>query len=142
MATPTIINKFGTLIGWGATTVNVAGRDVEGITEVSYEDEVDSAPVYGAGRYPIGKEEKNYKASASLTMYIEELIALQNQLPKGSRIQDLTFDIPVCYEYNGSTYKDIIRNFSPMKNPRELKQGDGKILCKSEGFCTHIDWNV
>lgn len=142
MPTPKIINKFGTLIGWNQVTPNVLGREVEGITEVEYGDEQDVAPAYGAGNYPIGEEVKNYKANASVTMYIEELIALQQQLPKGGRLSDLVFDIPVQYEYNGSFYKDIIRNFRPTKNPRSIKQGDGKILSKIEGYTSHIDWNV
>lgn len=142
MPTPKIINKFGTLVGWNGMTVNILGREVEGITEVEYGDELDVAAAYGAGKFPIGSEEKNYKANASLTMYWEELTALQQQMPKGGRIQDLTFDIPVQYEFNGTFYKDIIRSFRPTKNPRQIKQGDGKILCKIEGFTPFIDWNA
>lgn len=143
MARPKIINKFGTLIGWNNITVPMMGRELEGIQEISYNDEEEHGVEHGGGKYPVGKTRGKYTAKASLTLLVEEVIALQKQLPKGTRLQDLPdIDIPVQYEYSGEIYTDIIRNWSFTNNGREVKTGDGKIAVKFDGAISHIDWNV
>jgi hypothetical protein len=142
MARPTIINRFGTLIGWNNITINILGRDLEGIEEIKYSDEETQDVAYGAGKFPIGKTKGNYKATASVKLYLEELLSLQKQLPQGSRLQDIPdFDVTVSYEYNGTIYTDVIRNCSFKTNPRESKNNEGKIVCDMELCPISIDWN-
>ena len=138
-----IINRFGTLIGWNNITVNVLGREMEGIEEVTYEDEEDIGVGHGAGKFAQGKTRGNYTAKASVRIWKEESIALQQSLPKGSRVQDIPdFDVVIQYEYQGQFYKDIVRNCSFKNNGTSVKQGDGKIVTKYDLVPTHIDWNV
>lgn len=142
MAT-TIKNKFGTLIGWNNVKLNLLGRDVEGIDEIEYEDELDLDNAYGGGNYPIGETVGNYKAKGSISLYMEENMALQKSLPKGVRIQEIpAFDIPVVFEYNGEIYKDVLRNCRFKTNGRQTKNGEGKIVFKHELKVGTIDWNV
>jgi hypothetical protein len=143
MARPTIINKFGTLIGWNNITINILGREMEGIEEVKYDDDIPVDSAYGAGKFPIGSTEGNYKATASVKLYAEEIIALQQQLPKGGRIQDIpAFDAIVQFEYGGQVYKDILRNCRFTKVGRESKNGEGKIVTDFPLHISHVDWNV
>lgn len=143
MATPSIINRFGKMTGWSAVTANIAGRDMEGITMVEYNDNVEMAAAYGAGNMPVGTEEKNYAAAAKVRLNHEELVALQKQLPKGSRIAGLFVgDIIVAYEHNGSLSKDALRNCYLKNNGRSVTQGDGSIATEIEIQLTHIDWNI
>lgn len=138
-----IKNRFGTLIGWNNITVHILGRDVDGITEVDYEDEMEMNNEHGGGEFPVGQSEGNYEAKVSMTLYAEEIIALQKSLPSGKRLQQIKpFDIPVVYEYDGEILKDVIRNCRIKNNGRSVKQGDGKIVQKLELLCSHIDWNV
>jgi hypothetical protein len=138
-----IINKFGTLTGWNSTTVNLFGRDLEGIEAFKYSDDEDIQVAYGAGKYPIGKARSNYKAEASITLYYEETVAIQKQLPKGMRFQDIPdFDVPVVYEHEGTLYKDVIKNCSFKNNGKEGKSGDGKMTMEYNLVPTHIDYNV
>lgn len=138
-----LINKFGTLTGWNDTTVNVFGRDLEGIEAFKYTDSEDIGLAFGAGKYAIGKTRGNYEAQASMTLYYEEVVAIQKQLPAGTRFQDIPdFDVAVVYEHNGSIYKDIIRNCSFKNNGKEGKSGEGKMTMEYELVCTHIDYNV
>lgn len=140
---PTIINKFGRITGWNKITLTIFGRDVEAITELSYTDEQEKENEYGAGKFPIGQSEGNYKATGSITLYSEEIVAMQRSIPKGMRIQDIPpFDVPVEYEYNGTLIKDVLRNVSFKNNGREPKQGDGKITHKMDLLVSHIDWNI
>lgn len=143
MSQATIVNKFGTLIGWNNITVNILGRDLEGITELEYDDEEEHDLAYGRGKMPIGKTKGNYKAKASITLKREEVIALQKQLPPGARLQDIPdFDIEVSYEYQGNIYTDSIRNCSFKTNGVSIKQGDASIDQKFELQPTHINWNT
>lgn len=143
MADTTIINRFGTITGWNRTTMNVFGRDIEGITEISYDDKVDKANEYGAGRYPQGQSEKNYEAKAYFSVFSEEAVAIQKSIPKGMRIQDIPpSDVIIEYDYNGQYIMDAWRNFSFISNGREIKQGDGLIVVKFEVLISHVDWMI
>lgn len=142
--TPTIINKFGRMAGWNSITVNLLGRDVEGITTLKYDDTVSIENVYGAGRYPIGYSEGNYEATASLTLYKEELNALVSSLPPNTRLQDIAeFDITVVYEMKDGTVKrDKLRNCKITNNGVDVAQSDGSIATELTLRCSHIDWGV
>lgn len=138
-----IINRFGTLIGWNNTSVNLFGRTLEGIDAFKYTDSENMNMEYGAGKYPVGISEGNYKAEASISLYLEENIALLKSLPKGTRIQEIPpFDLPVAYEYNGAVYTDIVRNCRFTTNGRDGKNDQGKFVMEYPLVCSHIDYNV
>ncbi|WP_417366892.1 hypothetical protein [Flavobacterium beibuense] len=137
-----IINKFGTMTGWNNITVNLLGRDLEGITAINYDDTETKENVYGGGKMPVGRSKGNYEATASLTLFKEELDALQGSLPPGKRIQDIAaFDIVVVYEReNGTIQTDIIHNVEFTNNARDVSQGDGTIAVELELIVSHITW--
>ena len=139
-----IINKFGTMTGWNQITVNLLGRDVEGINQLAYDDTDSKENVKGAGKYPIGRTDGDYEATASITLYLEEVLALQRALPRGKRLSDIApFDIPVVYENNdGVITTDIIRNAQFVNNKRDVSQGDGSIPVELELIVSHISWDV
>jgi len=144
MATESIIkNKFGTMAGWNKVTTNMLGRDIEGITELEYSDEEELENAYGAGKYPVGRGSGNYTPKASITLYVEEIIALQRSLAPGSHLSSINpFDITVEYEYTNFKYKDRIRNCQFKGRGVAVKQGDKTIAYKFELLPSHIDWNV
>lgn len=140
----TIINKFGTMTGWNDITVNLLSRDVEGITELAYDDTVKKENVPGAGMYPVGRSKGNYEAKSSITLYKEEIDAIKEALPSGKRLQDiLPFDINVQYEKaDGSIVKDRIRNCEFTNDGVDVKNNDGTISTKLDLIVSHIEWNV
>lgn len=144
MAAERIINKFGTMKGWNSITANLMGRDVEGITALSYNDSQTKENVYGAGPYPIGRSRGNYEAEATMTLYKEEVDALKLAMPPGRRLLDVApFDIVVEYEADdGMIYKDVIRNCEFTNDGIEVSQADGTIGTEYELIVSHIDWNV
>ncbi|MCO5253632.1 MAG: hypothetical protein M9892_04610 [Bacteroidetes bacterium] len=139
-----IVNQFGRLTGWNRITLNLLGRDVEGIRKIAYDDTVEKENAYGASRMPIGREEKNYAATCSLELYSEEVRAIQRSLPIGQRIQDIApFDVVVEYELpDGTLYKDRVKNCEFTNNSREVNQGDGSIVTEYTLICSHVQWNV
>jgi len=138
-----LINKFGKMAGWNSITTNMLGRDVEGITELDYNDSVDKENVYGAGKYPLGRSEGNYVAKASITLLLEEVNALQNSLPPTQGLDSIApFPIIVEYEYNGFKKKDIIHNCEFKGRGVAVKQNDKIIANKFELIVSHIWWNM
>lgn len=138
----TLINKFGNMAGWNTVTASMMGRDIEGITALSYDDSLEKENAYGAGSMPIGRAIGNYSAKCSLTLYKEEIIALQLVLGPGKRLTDIKpFDITVQYEYSGLLYKDRIRNCEFAGNGIDVKQGDKTIAQKFDLVVSHVDWN-
>lgn len=138
-----IINKFGQMIGWNEVAFPLLGRVVEGITEIEYEDDIPKEAEYGGGGFPIGTKRSNYSASGSVTLHLEEKIAIQKSIGQGNRIQDIApFDIPVTYEYNGEVYTDILRQCEFTNNGVSIKQGDGSTTFKYKLHIPYIDWNA
>ena len=139
----TLINKFGKVAGWNSIKTVMMGRELEGITELSYNDSKEKENIYGAGGMPIGRGEGNYKAEATITLTREEIIALQLAVGSGKSILDIEpFDIPVIYEYGNLLYKDVIRNCEFTNNPVSVKQNDKSISQQLTLLVSHIDWNV
>ena len=50
----TLINKFGKIAGWNSVKVVMLGRQIEGITALSYKDSKEKDNIYGAGEFPVG----------------------------------------------------------------------------------------
>lgn len=143
MALEVLVNKFGKVAGWNSTTVTMMARDIEGITELKYDDTLEKENIYGAGKMPIGRGEGNYKATASITLIKEEVDALQLSLGPGKRLTDIApFDIAVSYDYLSKIYKDRIRNCEFTGRSVEVKQNDKVIATTFELIVSHIDWNI
>ena len=136
-----IINRFGKVAGWNSISVNIMGRELEGIQELSYSDEKDLENVYGAGAFPVGQGDGNYTCKATLSLLNEERLALLESLPRGKRLQDLTFDMTVVYEYNDRVYTDVVKNCRFMNHGVEVKQGDKSIVVKYDLLPSHILFN-
>ncbi len=143
MATPIIVNSLGTMVGWSKVQARVLGRELVGIRKIAYSDNVEIDNEYGAGRMPVGESEGNYKPEFSMELTIEEMIALQNSLPPGSRIQDIpAFPVIASYEYKGKIYKDVLQNCRFTNRGVDVKQGDKTIATDQKMKVSHINWNV
>lgn len=137
-----IVNKFGKIANWNSVSCNLLGRDLEGITEIEYNDEQEMENIYGAGSMPVGQGSGNYAAKASITVLEEERRAMLEALPANTRLQDITFPITVSYETGDKIYTDVIMNCRFKNNGAVVKQNDKAIYHKFELLTTHIMWNV
>lgn len=144
MKVGSIVNSLGKLQGWNNITTNLFGRDVVGITELAYDDSTKKENVMGAGSFMVGRSESNYEAKASITLLKEEVDAILDTLPPGTRLQDIeASDIVVQYALKtGRIRKDIIRFAEFTGNSIDVKQGDGSMAVKLELIISEIDWNV
>lgn len=136
-----IINKFGEMSGWNNVTLNWLGRDVEGMSELEYDDDQEMENIMGAGGYSVGQGTGNYNAKASVTLYIEEVRAMEKQLPRGKRLQDIKISaVQVEYDLDGEIIRDVIRNVRIKNRGVAVKNNDKTIAFKHDLLVSHIDW--
>lgn len=132
----------GMLYSWADIVAAISGVPVTGITGVEYGDDQDVVNKYGAGRHPVGRAKGRITPSAKITLYQEEVEALQRQAPNG-RLQDIApFDITVTYiPDSGIVTVDKIRNCQFKANSRKWKEGDTGQEVELELVTSHIEWN-
>jgi hypothetical protein len=123
MATP-LIN--GVQHSWASIILNVLGRNVVGVTGITYGDEREMENHYGAGDEPVSRGTGNKVYSgASIKLYQWEVVAIQ-QACGGDLTSIPPFDIPVHYKAtaNAGAINDVVQNVQFLKNTRDWKQGD------------------
>lgn len=133
----------GILYSWADVVVSIAGVPVTGITAVEYGEEQEVTNKYGAGRYPVGRAKGRITPSAKITLYQEEVEAIQAQAPNG-RLQDIApFDIIVSYiPDSGIVTTDKIRNAQFSKNERKWKEGDTGQEVELDLVISHVEFNA
>ncbi|TGG34883.1 hypothetical protein [Duncaniella freteri] len=131
----------GMLVAWADIVVLVGGVPVTGITGVEYGDEQEIVNKWGAGRHPVGRAKGRITPSAKITLYHEEVVALQSQSVNG-RLQDLPpIEIQVSYlPENGVVVTDKIRNCHISSNTRKWKEGDTGQEVELPLVPSHIEW--
>lgn len=138
-----IINQLGQVAGWNSVKMDVLGRVPVGVTEISYMIEQEKENVYGLGVDPIGQSVGNRTAKASITLTLEERLALLGSIPEGTTLMDIpAFDITVSYLYGTKVFTDVLRNCQFKNDGVETKQNDKSIQIKYDLLISHIDANV
>lgn len=128
MPQPKVINKFGEMIGWTHVSVRALGRTFEGVTAIEYGDDDEINNEYGAGGHPQGYSKGNTSPFCNLTLFLEEIIGMQESLRDGQRLQDIAeFEIVVKYEWQNKIYTDIVNACKIKNNGRSVSQGDGTV---------------
>ena len=128
---------------WSNIVINIMGTVVTGISSIDYSQEQDMQDNWGAGINPVSRGYGNRKATAKLTLYMEQLVALQTASLTGN-IQDIPeFDIVVMYLSTPSIPKtDIIKNCRFKNNVRGIKLNDMNVTVDCDILCSHIIWSV
>ena len=132
----------GKLYDWADIVLVIAGVPVTGITGIEYKDDQDIVAKYGAGRYPVGFAKGRITSTGKITLYQEEVEAMQRQSLTG-RLQDIApFDIIVSYlPDTGIVSIDKLRNCMFKNNGRGWKEGDTGQEVEIDLVMSHIQWN-
>jgi hypothetical protein len=140
MANIPLIN--GVAYSWADISFNIFGVEISGVDAISYSDEQAITDNYGAGRNPVSRSYGQITYEASITLHMEEVIALQNASPTG-RLQDLPeVDIPVVFlPENGVISTDVLKNVKFTKNTREVSKGDDMVAVEIPLRISHIIWH-
>lgn len=132
----------GRSYGWGDIVVHVGALPVTGITAIKYEEEQEKEDVYGAGRRPVARGYGRIKASASITLSVETVMALTASAREGQLNRMAPFTISVLYQpESGPIIKDVLMNCEFKKQSRDWKEGDMKNQVELELLVSHIEWN-
>ena len=131
----------GKLYDWADIVTTIAGVPVTGIVAIEYSDDQEVEVKYGAGRYPVGYGKGRIKPSAKITLYQEEVEAIQAQSVNG-RLQDIApFNINVTYMPDSGIVKtDKLRNCMFKNNKRTWKEGDTGKTVELDLLLSNIDW--
>ncbi len=109
----------GVLYGWAEVLVAIAGVPLTGITSVEYADKQEVSNKYGAGRYPVGRGRGRISSEAKLTLYLEEVLALQAVI-----------------------ITDVIKNCEFNETSRKVSEGDSEIKIDLPLITSHIVWGA
>ncbi len=141
MAYPILPLINGKAYEWADIALNILGTQFFGVTSIEYAENQDMKNVMGAGRYANSRTYGQIEATASITLLMSELEALQSVAPFG-RIQDIPeFDIPVAYlDDSLTTVRHTLKNVRFTNNMRTSEPGNNAIECKVELILSHIVW--
>ena len=131
----------GTAYDWSNIIINIFGRTIIGVSKISYDETQDMEDTWGAGVNAVNRGFGNKVATASITLYQEEVQALQTI---ASTIQDIPeFDITVMYASDLTNIKtDVIKNCRFKNNKRDMSQNDMNSEVEIELLTSHIEWDV
>lgn len=128
--------------GWGDITCLIGGLPLTNITAIKYEEEQEKENVYGAGRNPVSRASGRIKPTASITVMVEAIMAMQKNAPNGKLTSIAPFPIVVAYQpESGPIIKDVIMNCEFKKNMRDWKEGDMKLPVAIDLLISHVVWD-
>lgn len=132
----------GVQYNYGQVAIRALGNVFIGVEKIMYEETQDVVNNFGAGNYPIGQGLGKIETKASVTLYQEELEALQSAAP-GRRLQAIpNFDITITFipEAGQALVTHTVRNCRFTNNKRDMSSGDTKVTSEIGIIASHIDW--
>lgn len=130
----------GRSYSWSDVQLSIGGVPVVGITNIEYDEEQAKEDNHGAGYNPVARGYGQRKASASITMYAEEVEALMDKAAGGSLLDYGVFDITVQYMVGAVIKTHVLKNAEFLKNGRRMASGDTKIEVELPLIISHIIW--
>ncbi len=132
----------GVQYNWGQVAIRALGNIFVGVEKISYEETQEVQNNFGAGNYPIGQGLGKIETKGTITLFQEELEAIQSAAPN-RRLQAIpNFDITVTFlpEPGQPVVNHTIRNCRFTNNKREMSSGDTKVTADISFIATGIDW--
>lgn len=133
----------GRVYDWASTNISMLGRNVVGVTSISYGSNYPIEAIYGAGQELIGMGHGNIETTGSITLKQDEIQELINIAPLGI-IQDIPkFDIKVSFLATPSKFvTHTLKGVKFMNAPTSLGQGDTSYDVEVELFISWIDYGT
>lgn len=131
----------GQAYAWSQIKCNILGLQIQGISSINYNENQEMQDNYGAGNRPVSRGYGKIETTASVTLHMEEIEALQGASTTG-RLQDIPeFDIVISYlPENGNIVNHTLKNVRFKSNGREISEGDMMIESELELQVSHIKW--
>lgn len=119
----------GTAYSWADISVVLLGRKVQGITAISYDEEMAKQNNYGQGNIPVSRSRGNKTYTGSITLSHKEVVAIENALPPGKTLADIK-PFPVVVAFNNDDNQFVsyeLKHVEFMKSSFSSNQGDMTI---------------
>lgn len=139
MATQPLIN--GNLYSFASIEIDVRGRKIKGIKDLSYDDGLDPGMARGTSPIPLGHTQGDYEANASMEMFRKDFDELATLL--GDGFGETEFPITVTYASRGMpTVTDRLPAVRIKKVDNSNSQGNDPTAVKIElAILTPIERN-
>lgn len=128
----------GKCYDWSSVTINVSGMESIELSEISYDDEQELEPIYGAGGKVRGYGTGNQKNSVKLTMSREDYNEMVRVMASKNYRNFYKYAIPkitVSYADAGAqTTTDILTNVMFSKRTFKAAQGDKEMKVDLDGI--------
>lgn len=127
---------------WGQIACRALGNIFVGIEKITYQEAQDIQGNHGAGNYIIGMGFGKITVTGELTLFQEELEALQAAAPNRRLPAIPNFDITVTFipEPGQALVTHTIRNCRFLLNKRDMSTGDTKVTSAITFIGSHIDF--
>lgn len=124
----------GNLYDWESVEIQLPNGTAIGVTDISYNDERPVESRYGKGSVPRGFGRKNYKASGSMELDLDEAERLRQAL-NGSVYQGQPFNIVVSYANDDMPrVTDTLPDCKIVKKDSGAKQGAENVGVRKLDF--------
>ena len=119
----------GQTYDWESVSATILGRTLDGIKDISYDEEQEIEAVYGRGSRPIAYGKGKYKSSGKMTLLKSEYNELKKLVDdKGGIYKMKPFEITVVYQNDDQTsVTEILSECLIKKVGRSAKQGDKEL---------------
>jgi hypothetical protein len=133
----------GLTYSWADIVCTIANVPLNGISAIKYNDKQEKVDNRGAGSKPVNRGYGAYEATASITLHIDEILALQKSSSTGSLLDIPPFTITVMFAKPNGTgvVVDKILNCEFKSNGRDMKTGDTLIETELELIVSEIVWS-
>lgn len=136
MANRQLVN--GKVYDWSSVTISTSGMDSIEPTEISYDDECESEPIYGKGGNIRGYGTGNKKNSVKLSMLREDFNEMCRVIKRQGYSNFYDYVIPkivVSYADEGaSTCTDVLSKIVISKRSFKAAQGDKSMKVDLDGM--------
>lgn len=132
----------GRTYDWGMIRIGIGGVATMNCTAIDYSDDQEVTAVYAGGRMPVGYGKGRITCAGTITLLMEEVVALQSSIPSG-RVQDLApFAITVSYLHpdTNKVHTDTLKGCVMTGNRRDWREGDTSKEVQIPLLISEIKW--
>lgn len=125
---------------WGDISVVLLGKDIVGLTGISYKQSQSKEARYGKGIMPLGFKRGNKAFEGSITILQSELIALCEASPNGTPLDLRNIDIVFSYgdSETGVLTTKVAKYVEFTEFEEALKQGESSMEIELPFVCLDI----
>jgi hypothetical protein len=124
-------------------TMIILGVPMVGLTAVDYSEEAEITEVFATGRLAVSRTHGVVKATAKVTMLLEDVQNITNSISSG-RLYDIpNFDIIVAFtDTDLIPVTHTIKNCKFKNNKISSSQGSDALTVELDIACTNIKWKL